>query len=54
MLALVGGQDGWETTFGGTACDYFCVCDVNGDAAVNSFDIDPFVACIVAAGCGAD
>ncbi|MBL8880950.1 MAG: hypothetical protein JNG88_17690, partial [Phycisphaerales bacterium] len=48
VLALSAGQGEWEAQF---SCNYLCANDINGDGAVNNFDIDPFVACIAGGGC---
>ncbi|MBL8881282.1 MAG: hypothetical protein JNG88_19430, partial [Phycisphaerales bacterium] len=44
----VEGQGPWSSSY---SCDYLCALDVNQDGSVDNFDIDPFVLCILNAGC---
>ena len=48
VSALTGGEAGWLAAGCNSTgtCKFNCVADINGDGLVNTFDIDPFVACL--------
>jgi hypothetical protein len=47
--AVSGGPAAWEAAVGPTGCDFLCVNDVDGSGAVDVFDIDIFVECMLPA-----